>query len=251
MDEDERQHLEDELYREEKSGTDEGSETETEGEEERIDPDLEDRIMAQIYFMPQGATPRDSEGGEDKGQSMEETKGRAREEEEEEEEESRYTMKRPKPSSQPPSSPGSVVVVSSSSSSSSEEEEEEEEKNEKDKTNAPSLPVYSMELMGQEQLKDTIRLVSEEKDAELEDRLESLEFEEAKGKSRYFIEKTCDRCGKPGHISRECTVIKCRICGELGHTMRRCRYNPSVCNRCGKRGHIRVVSDPLLTPLRA
>ncbi|KAK9766589.1 hypothetical protein K7432_004247 [Basidiobolus ranarum] len=77
-----------------------------------------------------------------------------------------------------------------------------------------------------------------------DDEYEYLEDADIKGKNRYFMEpdsgkkgQVCYICKEPGHLARDCTVLKCFICGEEGHTSRDCLFTSEICHNCNKRGH--------------
>jgi hypothetical protein len=61
------------------------------------------------------------------------------------------------------------------------------------------------------------------------------------GKTSFFVShkgqvKTCIRCGRSGHLVKECEVTKCYKCGEEGHTASVCQ-NEIKCTVCQKDGH--------------
>ena len=69
----------------------------------------------------------------------------------------------------------------------------------------------------------------------------------ARANMRYF--STCLRCGKVGHMARDCTeqaskvsTMECFKCGKIGHAARDCPNTrdpqQSICYSCGKSGHL-------------
>ncbi|KAJ1160993.1 hypothetical protein NDU88_001482 [Pleurodeles waltl] len=48
--------------------------------------------------------------------------------------------------------------------------------------------------------------------------------------------KLCNKCSKPGHTTKYCTVQVCKNCKREGHTARACKEDTS-CNLCGAVGH--------------
>ncbi|KAF9433259.1 hypothetical protein BGZ76_009688 [Entomortierella beljakovae] len=83
---------------------------------------------------------------------------------------------------------------------------------------------------------------SDEDKYDVEAKLGHLEDEDFKGRTRYYLEKRerdflCFKCGKPGHIGRECTVMLCYVCGAVdSHYTRNCPV--SQCFNCKQTGHI-------------
>merc|ERR1712150_346130 len=53
--------------------------------------------------------------------------------------------------------------------------------------------------------------------------------------------QACYRCGKHGHMARECEVEEdvCYNCGSTGHIKRECTESlkKETCNGCGDEGH--------------
>ncbi|KAJ1123702.1 hypothetical protein NDU88_002170 [Pleurodeles waltl] len=48
--------------------------------------------------------------------------------------------------------------------------------------------------------------------------------------------KLCNKCSKPGHTPKDCTVQVCKNCKREGHTARACKEE-APCNLCGAVGH--------------
>ncbi|PIO12339.1 hypothetical protein AB205_0068730, partial [Aquarana catesbeiana] len=47
--------------------------------------------------------------------------------------------------------------------------------------------------------------------------------------------RLCYKCGKSGHVTNVCTILKCNLCGEVGHISSTCEK--VKCNLCGGLGH--------------
>ncbi|XP_040210308.1 uncharacterized protein LOC120941104 [Rana temporaria] len=50
------------------------------------------------------------------------------------------------------------------------------------------------------------------------------------------IPYNCNRCGRPGHMGKECTELACKICRVTGHETKDCP-RPKACNLCGLPEH--------------
>ncbi|KAI9141488.1 hypothetical protein BKA69DRAFT_393068 [Paraphysoderma sedebokerense] len=81
-------------------------------------------------------------------------------------------------------------------------------------------------------------------DVSLDEVYADLEYEDFKGRNRYFMENEgprCLRCDERGHTARECTIIKCLICGAFGHEHFKCPFmSQIVCFQCKQRGHRKI-----------
>lgn len=49
----------------------------------------------------------------------------------------------------------------------------------------------------------------------------------------------CDNCGRPGHLSSQCTSsVQCHCCGSSDHTKKDCPRRGDRCRICSKVGHL-------------
>jgi hypothetical protein len=53
--------------------------------------------------------------------------------------------------------------------------------------------------------------------------------------SNQYDSRKCFKCGRNGHMQKECRTGECKKCGRPGHLTRYCKTNE--CQRCGRVGH--------------